>query len=354
MGDGRDRTSRCGELVLGDALDEATLVRARAGDADAFRELTEPHRRELQLHCYRILGSMQDAEDLVQETLLAAWRGLEAFEGRASVRAWLYRIATNRSLDALRARARRPQEVPAMGEPPEPTRRSQPIWLEPYPDVLLDDIPDGSPGPEARYEARESTELAFIAALQGLPPRQRAALVLRDVLGFRTAEVAEMLDTGEASVKGALQRARATLQARLPVADRDRAPRPNSAEERRLVGRFADAVQSGEVDEIVALLTDHALLTMPPQPLEYQGHEAIAAFLRYRAELRGAALRLVPTRANTQPAFGCYLRDPHAAVARPYGMLALTLQGDAIAAITWFADTGVFRHFGLPRTLPTL
>ena len=332
----------------------AALARARAGDDEAFRELTEPHRRELRLHCYRILGSVHDAEDMVQETLLGAWRGLEAFEGRASVRSWLYRIATNRCLNALRARSRRPREVPAMGDPLEPTRRTEPVWLEPYPDVLLEDIPDRSAGPAERYEARESIELSFIVALQHLPPRQRAALVLADVLGFRTAEIAEMLDTGEASVKGALQRARATLRARRPAADRERAPRPDSAGERRLVGRFADAVQRGDIDEIVSLLTDDALLTMPPQPLEYQGHGAIAAFLEHRAELRGAPLRVVPTRANTQPAFGCYLPDAHAAIDRPYGLIVLTLEGDAIAAITWFADTGVFRHFGLPRTLPSL
>jgi RNA polymerase sigma-70 factor (TIGR02960 family) len=335
----------------GDALDEAKLVRARAGDEEAFRELTEPTRRELQLHCYRILGSVQDAEDMVQETLLAAWRGLEAFEGRASVRSWLYRIATNRCLNALRARSRRPREVPAMDQPPEPTRRTEPIWLEPYPDVLLE-IPDRSPGPGARYEARESIELAFIVALQHLPPGQRAALVLRDVLGFRTAEVAEMLETGEASVKGALQRARAALRERLPAADRERAPRPNSASERQLVGRFADAFQSGEVDELVALLTDDAQLTMPPQPLEYQGHDAIAAYLRYRAELRGAPLRVVPTRANTQPALGCYLPDAQAAIARPYSLIVLTLEGDRIAAIARFAaDAALFGYFGLPRTL---
>jgi RNA polymerase sigma-70 factor, ECF subfamily len=178
--------------------------------------------------------------------------------------------------------------------------------------------------------------------------------VLRDVLGFRTAEVAQMLDTGEASVKGALQRARAAVEARLPAADRDRAPRPNSARERQLVGRFADAVQSGDIDDVVALLADDAVLTMPPQPLEYRGQEAIAAFLRHRAELRGASLRVVPTRANTQPAFGCYLPDAQAAIARPYGLIVLTLEGEAIAAITWFADTGLFRHFGLPRTLPNL
>jgi RNA polymerase sigma-70 factor (TIGR02960 family) len=337
--------------VPGDVLEEATLARARAGDEDAFRELTEPHRRELRLHCYRILGSMQDAEDLVQETLLAAWRGLEAFEGRASVRSWLYRIATNRCLNALRARSRRPTEVVAVADAPEPTRRPEPIWVEPYPDLLLEGLPDAAAGPDARYEAKESVELAFIIALQALPPRQRAVLVMRDVLGFRTAEVAVMLDTGEGSVKGARQRARAAMRERLPVGDRERAPRPDSARERRLVGRFADALESGDVDEMVAMLTDDALLTMPPWPLEYQGHEAIGAFLRYREEDRGTPLRLVPTRANTQPAFGCYLPDPQSAIARAFTFVVLTLEGDRVSALTWFTDNSVFAHFGLPRTL---
>ncbi len=328
------------------------LSRARAGDEDAFRELIDPYRRELQLHCYRILGSLQDAEDAMQETLLAAWRGLEGFEGRASLRAWLYRIATNRCLNALRDRRRRPQEVPSMVEPPEPTRRVEPMWLEPYPDVLLEGLVDTAPGPEARYETRESVGLAFVAALQRLPPRQRAALVLRDVLGFHRAEVAEILGSSEASVKGALQRARATLDERLPPGGRERAPLPDSARERELVGRFAAAVERGDTECVVSLLTDDALLTMPPQPLEYQGRAAIAAFLRHRAELRGATLRVVQTRANTQPAFGCYLPDAHAAVARPYGLIVLTLEGNAVAAITWFADTSVFRNFGLPRMLP--
>jgi RNA polymerase sigma-70 factor (TIGR02960 family) len=290
---------------------------------------------------------------MVQETLLAAWRGLGAFEGRASVRAWLYRIATNRCLNALRARGRRPRELPSMVEPPEPTRRIEPLWLEPYPDRLLEQIPDRAAGPAARYEASESIELAFIVALQQLPPRQRAALVLRDVLGFRTAEIAATLDTSEASVKGALQRARATLEERPPAADRERAPRPDSARERRLVGRFADAVHGGDVDEIVALLTDDALLTMPPQPLEYQGHDAIAAFLRQRERLRGAPLRVVPTRANTQPAFGCYLPDTQTPTARAYALFVLTLKRDRVSAITWFGDTAIFPHFALPRTLRT-
>jgi RNA polymerase sigma-70 factor (TIGR02960 family) len=331
---------------------ERTLSRARAGDEEAFRELIAPYRGELQLHCYRILGSVQDAEDLVQETLLAAWRGLERFDGRASLRAWLYRIATNRCLNALRDRGRRPREVPAMAEPPEPTRRTEPIWLEPYPDVLIDAVADTSPGPEARHEFNETVGLAFVTALQDLPPRQRVVLVLRDVLGFRAAEVAEMLETSEASVKSALQRARVTLETRLPGRDREQAPLPRTPRERELVGRFADAVESGDVDGVVSLLTDDAWLTMPPQPFEYQGQAAIAGFLRDRAALRGQPLRLVPTRANGQPAFGCYLPEAHTASARPYGLMVLTLEGERISAITWFGDSRVFTHFGLPGTLP--
>ncbi len=182
----------------------------------------------------------------MQETLLAAWRGLSGFEERASLRAWLYRIATNRCLNALRDRRRRPQEVPSMAEPPRPTRLAEPMWLDPYPDALLEGLADSAPGPEASYETREALGLAFAAGLQHLPPRQRAALVLREVLGFRTAEVAEMLETSEASVKGALQRARATLDARLPAGDRERVPLPGSVRERELVGRFAAAVEQGD------------------------------------------------------------------------------------------------------------
>jgi RNA polymerase sigma-70 factor (TIGR02960 family) len=325
-----------------------TLSRARGGDEEAFRELVDPYRRELQLHCYRMLGSVQDAEDLLQETLLAAWRGLEGFEGRSSLRAWLYRIATNRCLNALRDRRRRPRTVEPMAEPPEPTRRSEPLWLEPYPDAMLDTVADAAPGPEARYELKEAVSLAFVAALQHLPPRQRAALVLRDALGFRSAEVADMLETSEAAAKGALQRARAALETRLPARDAERAPLPRSARERELIGRFAKAVESGDVDRVVALLTGDAWLTMPPQPFEYQGHAAIASFLRDRAALRGRPLRLAPTRANGQPAFGCYLPDAERAIGRPYGLMVLTIRGDRISAITWFGDHGVFPHFGLP------
>jgi RNA polymerase sigma-70 factor, ECF subfamily len=339
-------------------VSETLLARAAAGDDGAFRELTDRHRRELQLHCYRILGSMHDAEDALQETLLSAWRGLPRFEGRASLRAWLYRIATNRCLDSLRDAGRRPwPSAPPAGpafEPPEPTRLAEPTeptWLEPYPDVLLEGVADIAPGPEARYETREAIELAFVAALQHLPPRQRAALVLRDVLGFRAAEVAEMLDGTEDSVKGALKRARATLEQRLPGADRERAPLPHSSRERELVRRFADAWEADDIDAVVALLTDDAWATMPPAPLEYQGRAAIGNFLRHAAAWRsGRRTRLVPTRANTQPAFGFYMYDAHAPIAHAVGLLVLTLEGDRISTIARF-DNSVLPHFGLPRTL---
>jgi RNA polymerase sigma-70 factor (ECF subfamily) len=303
------------------------------------------------LHIYRIVGSAQDAEDVLQETLLAAWRGLEQFQERASVRAWLYRIATNRSLDALRASRRRPGGVLRMTDVPEATRQVEPIWLQPYPDVLLEGIPDEAPGPEARYETREAIGLAFIVGLQHLPPQQRAVLVLRDVLGFRAGEVSEMLDTSEASVNSLLRRARAAFETRLPATGRERAPVPHSKLERDIVGHLADAFEAGDIDGVVALLTDDAWLTMPPEPYEYQGHAAIAAFLGDRAVRRGAPLRLVPTRANGQPAFGCYLPVAHTAIARPAGLLVLTLEGEQISAMTWFADSSVFPFFGLPRTL---
>ena len=331
-------------------MTEQTVARARAGDEDAFRELTNPYRRELQLHIYRIVGSVQDAEDLLQETLFAAWRGLEQFEARASIRAWLYRIATNRSLDALRASRRRPEAMRRMAEVPEPTRRTEPIWVEPYPDVLLERIPDEAPGPEARYERKEATALAFIVGLQHLPPQQRAVLVLRDVLGYRAGEVAEILEASEASVHSLLRRARAAFESRLPAAGRERAPLPNSKLERDLIGRFAEAVEAGEIDRMVALLTDDAWLTMPPEPHEYQGRGAIEVFLRGREVSRGR-LRLVPTRANGQPAFACYLPSAQTEIARPYAMFVLTLQRDQISAITWFADSSVFPHFGMPRAL---
>jgi RNA polymerase sigma-70 factor (TIGR02960 family) len=328
-----------------------TLDRARAGDQHAFRELTDPFRRELHLHCYRILGSVEDAEDLLQETLLAAWRGLDRFEGRASLRAWLYRIATNRSLNALRDSARRPRDMSeAASQLPEPTGRSrEPVWLQPYPDVLLDGVPDDAPGPDARYETRETVSLAFVTALQQLPPRQRAVLVLRDVLGFRAAEVASILEGTEDAVNSALKRARKTLET--GSASREGAPLPETPRERELVGRFADAWERGDVDGVLALLTDEARISMPPIPGEYQGHAAIAALLENRFAWRPGGVRLLPTRANGQPAFGCYIHDAQAPIAHAYGILVLTLEGDRISVVTRFLDNAVLPQFGLPRTL---
>ena len=234
---------------------------------------------------------------------------------------------------------------------PEPTRWSEPLWLQPYPDVLLEGIPDEAPGPEARYETKEAIALAYVAGLQHLPPQQRAVLVLRDVLGYRAAEVAETLETSEASINSLLRRARATFESRLPATSRERAPVPASKLEREIVGRFAETVENGDIDAMVALLTDDAWLTMPPLPHAYLGRNAISAFLRGAEERRGAPLRLVPTRANTQPAFGCYISVPGTDVAHAHALFVLTLEGGRISAITWFADSSVFPKFGLPSTL---
>ncbi len=317
---------------------QATLERARAGDGEAFRELTEPYRGELHLHCYRILGSLTDADDLVQETLLAAWRGLDSYEGRASLRAGLYRIATNRCLNAIRDSKRRaPTEPVAPFTPPEPTRRDEITWLQPYPDTLLAQVPDIDPGPEARYHGRETVELAFIAALQHLPPRQTATLVLRDVLGYSNAEVAEMLGTTPIAVKGTLQRARATL-------DQHRGqPAPARTDvtgERDLARRFADAFTTDDIDAVVKLLTDDAWLAMPPAPHQYYGHTAIAAFLRTSALWRaGRRFHLVPVSANRQPAFTWYFDGSGA------GLIVLSTDGDRITRITSFLDSTLIPRF---------
>jgi len=330
------------------------IDRARAGDGQAFGELVGPYRRELQVHCYRILGSALDAEDALQETLLAAWQGLAGFEGRSSVRAWLYQIATRRCLNALRSASRRPPvDWPPPGvELPEPTRLGEVAWLEPYPDVLLEGLADAAPGPEARYEATEAISVAFVTALQLLPPRQRAVLILRDVLGFRASEAANILDCTEESVTSALKRARAALQYRRARPPGREPPPPDSARERALVQQFTRAYEAGDVDEVVALLTEDAWLIMPPVPLRYQGRELIARFLAATGFRPGLSARLVPTRANGQPAFGLYIRDPHAPVAHASGILVLTLAGSQISAMTGFPGNSALRIFGLPRTLP--
>jgi RNA polymerase sigma-70 factor (TIGR02960 family) len=328
------------------------MSRARARDGDAFRELVEPYRRELQVHCYRMLGSFSDAEDALQDTLLAAWQGLADFEGRASLRTWLYKIATNKCLDARRAASRRPAkewDVPHV-EPPEPTRLGEVTWLEPYPDTLLEGIAGAPPGPEARYEQTESVSLAFVTALQVLPPRQVAVLILRDVLGFHASEVAGMLDSTVESVTSALKRARATLQRRQPPADgREPPPAAGSPGEEAIVTKFTRAWESADLGALVALLTDDVFISMPPMPFEYQGRDLVA---RFCASLFGAGRRfdLVPTRANGQPAFGAYLRASDG-ISHGMGLYVLTLAGDRICAMTRFENT-VLPWFGLPRSLP--
>jgi RNA polymerase sigma-70 factor (TIGR02960 family) len=327
------------------------LERARAGDGDAFRELTEPHRRELLVHCYRMLGSFQDAEDALQDTLLAAWQGFGGFEGRASLRTWLYRIATNRSLNARRAAGRRTaKEWHVPGEPPpEPTGLGEVVWLEPLPDAFLDAAVDVPIGPEARYEATETISLAFVTALQLLPPRQLAVLVLRDVLGFHAAEVAEMLDTTVESVTSALKRARASVQRRQALAaDSQPPPRSGSPAEKALVTAFTHAYESADVGALVGLLTDDVFLAMPPMPFEYQGHEVVTRFFTALFS-SGRTYELVPTHANGQPAFGVYQYAADG-VCHGTGVLVLTLAGNRIAAMTRFENT-VLPSLGLPRSL---
>jgi RNA polymerase sigma-70 factor (TIGR02960 family) len=342
-------SSRCQTSPVNDSA----LTRARAGDQQAFAALTDPYRRELQLHCYRILGQVQDAEDAVQEALLSAWKALESFEERSTLRSWLYRIATNRCLNMLRDSGRRPAATAGPPSiPPEPTRYGEELWLEPYPDALLEGIVDGTAGPEARYETREAVTLAFLTALHRLPPRQRGVLVLRDVLGFSAIEVAAMLDTSPTSVNSALVRARATVEEGGPRAH-ERAPLPRSAREHALVARFADAFERGDVEPIVALLVEDAWWTMPPEPYGYHGRDAIKQFIAHTFARRGDNRhRLVPTRANSQPAFAQYVKVPYTDFGRTHSLLVLTLDGARISHITRFATTGVLPHFGLPRTIP--
>ncbi|TVZ06411.1 sigma-70 family RNA polymerase sigma factor [Trebonia kvetii] len=326
-------------------MTEATLARAQAGDGEAFRELIDPHRRELQAHCYRILGSVQDAEDVLQEALLAAWRSIGRFDGQ-SPRAWLYRIATNRCLNYLRGESRRPQAARPPGQGAGltgPTRSDEPWWLEPYPD----DLYDLTPGPEARYDAQESIALSFVAGLQHLPPQQRAALVLRDVLGFPAAEAAAILGTTQAAVNSALIRARAGLRTDRNPHD---VPVPKSPAEAVIVDRFVSAFERFDLDELVALLTDEARLTMPPEPAEHRGPQPIAGFLL--GTHAGQDLKFLPTRANGQPALALYIPDPSAPIWRASGLIVLTLQGNQISALTRFADSGLLARFGFPRTLP--
>jgi RNA polymerase sigma-70 factor, ECF subfamily len=340
--------------VKGGSVSTDLIDQARAGDERAFGELVGPFRRELQVHCYRILGSAHDAEDALQETLLAAWQGLAGFEGRSSLRVWLYQIATRRCLNALRAAGRRPPMAwpPPGVELPEPTRLGEVTWLEPYPDVLLEGLADAAPGPEARYEASEAISVAFVTALQLLPPRQRAVLIMRDVLGLRASEAAGILDSTEESVTSALKRARAALRYRRGQSADQEPPPAGSARERELVRRFTQAYEAGDVDKLVTLLTEDAWLIMPPVPMQYQGRELAARFWGATAFRPGRSARLVPTRANGQPAFGLYVRESRGTAALGNGILVLTLAGGQISAVTGFPGHGALRGCGLPAALP--
>ena len=328
------------------------MGKAKAGDGDAFRELVAPHRRELQLHCYRMLGSFQDAEDTLQDTLLSAWQGLTGFKGDSSLRTWLYRIATNRCLNARRSTSRRPArewDVPGL-QPPAPARLGEVVWLEPFPDSLLAAAIDVPPGPEARYAQTESISLAFVTALQRLPPRQLAVLILRDVLGFHAHEVAGMLDSSVESITSLLKRARAGLQRhRQPAAGRAPAPAAGSAAENAIATKFAHAWESADLDALVALLTDDVFVSMPPIPFEYEGRDPVGQFCAaiFRS---GRRFDLVPTRANRQPAFGVYLRSPEG-FRHGVGLYVLTLSGERISAMTRFENI-VLPWFDLPRSLP--
>jgi RNA polymerase sigma-70 factor (TIGR02960 family) len=325
------------------------LQRAKSGDHEAFTTLVEPHRRELQVHCYRMLGSLQDAEDALQETLLSAWIGIDGFEGHSSVRTWLYRVATNRCLSMLRSSSRRPVSVePRPDWLAEPSRLGEVTWLQPYPDALLDGLPDQAPGPEARYESREAISLAFVTAMQLLPPNQRAVLLLRDVLGYRASEVADLLGLTEDAAASALKRARASMDAsRTPGAP---PPAPESPEERELLERFVAAFTDLDVDALLALMTDDAWVSMPPMPFEYRGADAVRRFFTTIRPSHSRFDRLVPVRANGQPAWGAYQRDSIAGTLRLTSIFVITLAGDHVSEFIRF-ETTLAPYFCLPRTL---
>jgi RNA polymerase sigma-70 factor, ECF subfamily len=308
----------------------ALLAAAREGDEHAFAQLTGRYRRELQVHCYRMLGSLEDAEDLVQETMLRAWRRLGGFEGRTSLRRWLYRIATNACLNVLE---REPRVLLFPAGEPEPPAIARVSWLEPYPDSL---VPDADP--QARIDLRESVALAFLAAIQHLPPRQRAMLLLFDVLGWSATEIAELLETSVAAVNSGLQRARGTLETR-PAA------RPTEAEEHALLERFVDAWERVDIQGLVELLREDAVMTMPPEDVWFRGAAAIGEFFAtVPAEGDLARIRLVPTTANLRPALAAYFDG------RAYGIMVFELEGGRIAEIVGFADAARFYdRFGLPE-----
>jgi RNA polymerase sigma-70 factor (TIGR02960 family) len=318
------------------------VAAAIAGEESAFAELTERHRRELHVHCYRMLASFDEAEDAVQETFLRAWRSRESFDGSALFRAWLYRIATNVCLDLLRGRSRRLTTLHSFAEMP---------WLQPYPDRLLDEIAPSDDQPDAVVVERETIELAFLAAMQVLPPRQRAALIVRDMLGWPASETASLLETSVAAANSALQRARATMQEHLPARRAEWSAREPSAEGRALLARFIDAHERCDAAAAVAIAAPDMRITMPPNPFHFEGLAAIAPLLeRAFGEERDGDWRLVPTQANRMPTAASYLRRPGDSAFRAFKLDVLRIEHGVIAEITTFG-AGLFPAFGLPPTL---
>ncbi len=331
------------------------LDAARRGDEEAFGGLVEPYRSELHAHCYRMLGSVQDAEDALQDALLRAWRGLPKFEGRSSLRSWLYRIATNTCLNLIERRPKRvlPIDYGPAADPhdalDEPLVES--VWVEPYPDERLA-MEDGFAAPEGRYEQRESVELAFVAALQHLPARQRAVLILREVLGFSAGEVAEALETTPAAVYSALQRAHKAVEERLPEQSQQETLRSLGDEGlREIVDGYVDAWERNDVEAVAAMLADDATLAMPPIATWFRGREAVSTFLARRPLAGGQSWRIVPTRANGQLAFGHYLLDEEGGAHVAHHVVVLTLDGSRVGEMTAFLLPDVLPYFGLPAEI---
>jgi RNA polymerase sigma-70 factor, ECF subfamily len=326
--------------------EDALLAAARRGDEDAYRRLVEPHRRELHAHCYRMLGSVHDADDAVQDALLRAWRGLPRFEGRSTTRSWLYKVTTNTCLTEIERRPRR--ALPRDLDDPQGVPAAESAWLEPYPDDTLPPAAAAGAAPDARYDQREAIELAFIAALQHLPANQRAALILREVLGFSAREVAELLETSVPSVNSALQRARRAVDDRLPERSQQSTLRTlGDARLRDLVARYVEAWERGDVDAVVSMLADDATFSMPPNREWYRGPEAIREFLpKGPLSIRR---RFVPVAANGQPAFATYREEDGRMVAN--AIHVLTLRGGRIIDMTAFLDPSLFAAFGAPLLL---
>ncbi|MGH2775232.1 MAG: RNA polymerase subunit sigma-70 [Actinomycetota bacterium] len=323
-------------------MTEPTMAAAITGGEPAFTELVERHRRELHVHCYRMLASFDEAEDAVQETFLRAWRGRDGFDGCSLLRAWLYRIATNVCLDMTRSKSRRVPEMRSFAEVP---------WLQPYPDGLLDEIAPSGDQPDAVVVERETIELAFLAALQVLPPRQRAVLIVRDVLGRPASETASLLETSVAAANSALQRARATMQKHLPARRAEWSAGQPNAEERALLERFIDAHERCDAEAAVAIAAQEIRITMPPNPFFFEGLDEIAPLLeRAFGQDRDGDWRLVPTRANRMPTAASYLRRPGDSEFRAFKFDVLRIENDTIVEITTFGPE-LFPAFGLLSTL---